>query len=103
MNRTIVDAKPTGVTKTLTFDFSNELAAGETISTQAVTCTVYSGVDASPSSVINGAAALVGSTVTQSVKAGTAGVIYYLVCTVTTSTSQTLQRIAYLAVVPDVV
>lgn len=93
--------KRVGETAPVTFDFTGSLAAGETISTQVVAATVYSGTDASPSSIINGAATDSGAVVSQSITAGVAGVIYQLECTITTSLSKTLQQLSYLAVVPD--
>jgi hypothetical protein len=95
--------KLVGETKTLTFDFASNLAVSETISTQSVTATVYSGTDASPSSVISGSATASGTIVSQKVTAGTSGVMYYLACTITTSTSQTLLQSGFLAVVPNIV
>ena len=99
----MVQFQPKGTTevKNLAFDFISQLAVGETISTKAVVATTYSGVDASPSNVINSAASSSGTIVTQSVKAGVAGVIYKLVCTITTSASQTLTITGYLPVILD--
>lgn len=97
----ILFPKLLGETKKLTFDFISNLAASETISTQNTVASVYSGVDAAPSGVINGAATASGTVVTQSVKAGTVGVIYELLCTITTSAAQTLQLSAYFVVIPD--
>lgn len=101
--RVELPAKLAGTTRDVKFDFSSLLASGETISTQSVTATVYSGTDASPSDLISGDASASGAIVTQSLAGGTAGVIYKLVCEITTSDSQTLQLVGYLAVVPDVV
>jgi hypothetical protein len=86
-----------------TFSFLSALAVGETISTQSVVASVYSGTDATPSDLVSGSASASGAVVTQALD-GTAavlGVIYHLVCTITTSASQTLQAGGYLAVVPD--
>lgn len=96
----IFPTKLTGETLNLTFDFASKLASGETISTQSVAATVYSGTDASPSSIVSGAASKSGSVVTQAITGGTAGVTYQLVCTITTSASQTLQLAGLLAVMP---
>lgn len=101
MSRIITNPKLAGETTNIVFDFLSQLAIGETISTKVVAATVYSGTDATPSNVINGAAASSGSQVTQSITAGTAGVIYKLLCTITTSLSKTLQLSTFLAVVPD--
>jgi len=102
MNRVILAPKLQGETQTYTFDFASQLAVGETISTQSVAATVYSGTDASPSSIISGSASAAGTVVSQKLTAGTVGVIYTLVCTITTSASQTLQLAGYLAITPSV-
>lgn len=91
--------KYAGETKTITFDFTSDLASGETISTKTCVATVYSGTDASPSSLINGAASNSGAIVSQSITAGTAGVIYLVTCTITTSASQTLIKETLIAVI----
>lgn len=85
----------------LPFDFTSKLAAGETISTKVVTATVLSGVDPTPSAIVNGAATSSGSIVTQSITAGVLGVFYLLVCKITTSLSQTLSLGGVLLVEPD--
>ncbi len=95
--------KLVGDTATLQFDFTSRLAVSETISTQVVTSTVYSGTDASPSSMISGSASASGAIVSQNITAGTEGVVYYLTCTITTSAGQTLVMTGLLAVVPNVI
>lgn len=101
MSRVTFDGKLLGETVTETFDFTSRLASGETISTAVVTSSVYSGTDASPSSMISGANTISGTKVTQKITGGTLGVVYKLLCTITTSLSQTLQLSGFLAVVPD--
>ena len=100
MLRVPLESKPTGETKTYQFDFASDLASGETLSSYSTVATVYSGTDASPSSIISGSASASGSIVSQKITAGTVGVIYQLLCTAVTSASQTLQRSGYLAVIP---
>jgi len=85
----------------LPFDFTGDLAVGETISTAVCSVAVYSGVDVSPSSLLSGTATIDASEVTQLFQAGIAGVIYTLTCQVTTSASQTLVRVGLLAVVEN--
>jgi len=92
--------KYSGETKTYQFDFTSQIAVGETISTQAVTAAVYSGTDASPSAIISGSATASGAVVSQKITAGTVGVTYLLTCTITTSGSQTLILTALLSVLP---
>lgn len=83
------------------FNFISSLAPAETLSTAVTTCSVYSGLDPSPSSVIAAAATIVGQQVQQKLTGGVLGVIYELLCTVTTSLGQTLELSGYLAVIPD--
>ena len=87
--------------KNIPFDFISNLGVSETISTKVVTASVYSGVDAAPSGVINGAATSSGTVVTQSVQAGVVGVVYELLCKITTSAGQTLELAAFFVVQPD--
>lgn len=101
MSRIVLKPKLLGATVSVAFDFISDLAAGETISSPVVTATVYSGVDASPSSILSGGASVSGTKASQLVKAGVVGTIYELLCRVTTSLGQTLNIAAYLAVTPD--
>jgi hypothetical protein len=102
MNRVIIPSKYVGSTVLLDqFNFLSMLAVGETISTAVFTASVYSGVDASPSSVISGSATVATPTPTQKVTGGVAGVIYEILCTVTTNGGQTLLLAGYLAITPD--
>lgn len=101
VNRIVLPPKRQGETLNVEFDFLSQLAVGETISTKSTICSVFTGVDASPSSMINGAATNSGTIVTQSITGGTVGVVYILVCTITTSASQTIKIAAYLYVEPD--
>ncbi len=99
VSRVILEPKAPSETKIYYFDFTSQLAASETISTKSTAATVYSGTDASPSSIVNGAAGSSGQVVSQSITAGTEGVIYLLTVTITTSASQTLQMTGLLGVV----
>lgn len=102
MSRIIFPGKASSETFIATFNFVSRLSAAETISTASVAATVYSGTDATPSAIVSGSATISGKTVTQSITAGTEGVTYKLVCTITTSLSQTLQLSAFLTIVPAV-
>lgn len=102
MKRISIPGKHASETIAQVFDFISLLAIGETLSTASVAATVYSGTDSSPSSVISGSASISGTKVTQLITGGTLGVTYTLVCTVTTSASQTLTLMGFLAVVPSV-
>jgi len=99
--RVILDPKRVSDVVKIPFDFISKLAVGETISTKVVTASVWSGVDANPSAIINGAATSSGTVVTQSITAGVLGVIYLLKCSITTSAAQTLSLAGLLTVIPD--
>ena len=88
---------------TAKFPFGDQLLFGETISGQVVTAVVFAGTDASPSSIIFGSATLDsdGVTVSQVIQAGTAGVIYQLVCTVTASGGNLYSKGAKQAIASD--
>lgn len=100
MSRTTFEAKLATETAIETFDFTSRLAATETISSASTTATVYSGTDASSSSVISGSATIAGQKITQKVTAGVEGVTYLLTCAITTSLGQTLNLSAFLPIVP---
>lgn len=85
--------------QTLTADFGDLMAVGETVSTQSVAATVYSGTDSSPSSIITGSASASGTVVSQKIAApSSAGNVYTLTWTITTSLSQTLKKSGLLAI-----
>lgn len=92
--------KKAGELATVPFDFTSKLAPGETISLATVTCTLYSGVDPNPSAMIFGVATIFGFVITQKITAGGVGNLYQLLCTITTSTGQSILMSMYLAVVP---
>jgi hypothetical protein len=78
------------------FNFAANLAPAETISSVSSVCTVYSGVDASPSSVLSGLPTFSGTIATQVVQGGVQGVIYNILVTAVTSLGQTLGLAGYL-------
>lgn len=98
MSRVIFNSKFPGETETVTFNFLSRLGVAETISSALVIVSVSSGVDSSPSLLLNGLASIASPLVNQSVKGGVLGVIYSLLCQATTSTGQVLQLSAFLAV-----
>ena len=102
MSRIVLPPMLVGAVQNIAFDFTSLLAAGETLSTQSATATVYSGTDANPSTLVSGSATASGAVVTQLITlAGKpAGTVYELLCTATTSAGQTLKLSAFLASVP---
>lgn len=98
MNRITLPSKYSGDTLKQVFDFASMIVAGETISSAQTFCTVYSGVDSNPQIVVNGAATISGTQVTQSFTGGVEGTLYWVRCQVVTSASQTLNLQGVLAV-----
>jgi hypothetical protein len=90
--------KFTAEIKPLSFDFSQVLASGETLSTATCTVLVIDGTDSNPSNILSGGATIIGTKVYQQVQNGVAGVTYRLVATVTTSASNTLVALGDLPV-----
>ena len=103
LTRADLPPKLASSTESYTVDFTDLVPAGDSISSQTVTASVYSGTDASPSSIISGSATASGTRVTQKLTGGTAGVIYQLTWTVVTAASLTLKKTGFLAIVPDLV
>lgn len=101
MTASVQQVKLLGETKFLSEDFASDLVIGVTISTKVVTASVFSGTDASPSTLISGAATSSGTVVSQKVTGGVLGVLYELLWQVTTSDGQTLQHASFLAIAPD--
>lgn len=95
--------KLAGETKTYTFDYTGDLAIGETIVSASVAATVWSGNDATPGGVISGLSTVASPQVTQKITAGVPGTIYKLLCTAVSSAGNTLQGYALLAVLGDLV
>lgn len=67
----------------VTFDFTDRIAQGETLSGPVVTVAVRRGADLNVAQVPNGAPSISGATVLQSVKAGVHDADYGLKCKVT--------------------
>jgi len=81
------------------FDFTSQLATGETIilvPAPTVTISVVSGVDTNPSSHLIGSPSLSGNIVSQVIGTLVGGVVYNLVATVSTSSAGTRTLNAHL-------
>jgi len=81
-----------------TFDFAEDLASGETISSSEWVVTVVQGTDATPSGVLSGSPTISGSKVTHLLQAGLDGVTYCIRCRATTSQGQVLDGLGHLEV-----
>jgi len=68
-----------------TFDFSNVIASGETISSATMVVEVVEGTDSSPSSILVGTPVINGSRVAQRISGGLDQVTYRLELSATTS------------------
>jgi hypothetical protein len=80
------------------FDFSQVLATGETISTAASSLIVISGVDPNPSSMLVSTPLISNPQVAQRIYNGVANNLYRLIMTVTTSAGNTYTGMADLPV-----
>lgn len=96
---TISRTKTADETISVDFDFGFILPVGESITGATITPSVFSGVDASPSSMVASPATISGTTVTQDITVGELGVIYDMVATITTSDTHVYTRTSRLAVV----
>jgi len=104
MSLVVTPSKATGEKIPVVFDFASKLAVGETLSTlpaPTVAISVWSGVDASPTSVLSGSATVSGTKVSQVVTGGVAGCIYKITCTPVTSSSNNPVIQTLLAVTQD--
>jgi hypothetical protein len=72
---------------TVTFDFADELPAGDSLASAFVTCTLLADFDAAPSARLDGAAQISGGVVLQRIQGGTPGARYVLQCNATLSVS----------------
>jgi hypothetical protein len=87
--------KRVGETEIFTVDFVDLLAQGETITTASWSITVLQGADPAPEAMLSGVASITGTKVSQMLTGGLPSVFYAPVCTVTTSTGQTLELPEY--------
>lgn len=84
------------------FDFSSYVEiVGTTISSAAVTCSVYSGTDLTPSTMV-GATTISGYRVTVPINGGTSGNMYSLSCAATYNTGLVQTLTGFLSILPGV-
>ena len=74
-----------------TLDFVNDLTDGDSIVSAAVTLTVNEGVDATPSSRLNGTYGVTGTKVMQRLTGLLSGVLYCLSITITTANGNDIE------------
>lgn len=95
----VLTPKDTGETDTLWFDYSAELADGETLVSAVITVSVLSGTDASPSSLLFGSPTVSGGYILQSITGGVRNVNYLIRCLASTSAGRILAAVASMEVV----
>ncbi len=101
MNPQRLDAKTVAEKITVTFSFAAALVAGEAITTtNTIVVAPYIGVDAAPSSMVNGSATVdtVNGLILQSFMGGQPIVDYLLSSRVTTNQGRVLEALAILPV-----
>ena len=101
MSRVTFRSQYASEARNLVFDFSSQLAVGETISSASVSAAVYSG--ATGSTLTLGTDSTSGSQVTCLASAGTEGVTYTVTCEAVTSLGQTVSLTGYVAIIPETV
>lgn len=100
--KTVFPVKRSGEVMSLEFDFTSQLATGETISTAVIDASVYTGGEVVPS-LVAATPTISGSVVTSLVSGGLLGTIYGVTCQITTSLGQTLQQWGDLAIAPGTI
>lgn len=91
-------SKTAAETIPLVINFSDKLQFGETITGSAVSCSVFSGTDPSPATMV-GTITNASTQVTVNISGGVAGNLYLIVCVVTASGSHNYSKEGRLAVI----
>ena len=98
----LIEPKFAGEKVVITYDFSSELATGETLSgVITATVEVVAGIDATPSAMLNGSAQFdaTAKKVLQGIQGGIAGNVYRIkVLSPTTNTNKVLGRSAVISI-----
>lgn len=98
-SRVILPKKSTLEDLEVLFGFQDQMTFGTSINGVAVNASVYSGVDPSPATILDGLPVLQDTYyIKQNITGGLQGVTYLLTCVVTTSNALELSRQAYLSV-----
>ena len=102
VGRIIIEPIKIGEAPFIPFDFISGMESPtEVVVSATTTCTLYSGTDPSPQSIIVGAATVQGTLAIQKCLPTIVGNIYDLTCTAITSGGQQLILDTYLAIVPN--
>lgn len=95
------DSKTVVETKSFFGDFSDVLKAGETITSQSVTITVFSGDDLNPSNLLYQGITVHTKSIEQRIRLGTPGNIYSIKFDIGTSLGNTYDKTTRLAILPE--
>ena len=82
-------------------DFSDVLVSGETITSQSVTVTVFSGNDLNPSNLLYGGITIHPKSIEQRIRLGIPGNIYSINFIIGTSLGNTYDKVTRLAILPE--
>lgn len=93
MGRVTLQGKFSNEVRAESFDFSGAIGAGDGITTVIVLCPVFTGVSTTPLTAID--VGFTGRVATCKLSGGTSGVVYDVLCTVTTVSGQTLNLSGY--------
>ena len=96
------DSKTVVETKSYIGDFRDVLAAGETITSQAVTVTVFSGDDLNPANLLYGGIAVHPGWIDQKIRLGIPGNIYSIKFEVGTSLGNKYVKVTRLAILHEI-
>lgn len=103
VGRIIIEPIKIGEAPFIPFDFISGMESpSEVLVSASTTCTLYSGTDPSPQSIVSGAATVMSTIALQKCLPTIVGNIYDLKCTGITSAGQILILDTYLAIVPGV-
>ncbi len=98
MSFVVIQPKIQATTIPISVDFISQLVLGEALVSSDVTLSVFSGTDASPSSMLLGSSTLAQNTITQTFTGGVVGVVYLLNFAAGTNYGNSIVIQAYLAV-----
>lgn len=83
------------------FDFTSDLASGETISSAVCAVSVFTGQDSSPADLLYQTVIITGNICEQKIQKGIPGVVYDILLTVITSTGRGVEQVTRIAILPD--
>ena len=98
MPKILLNQKDPSDTIQQVFDFASWVTGTDSLASAVTTCTVYSGVDGSPSAIISGTTTVSGTKATQAMVGGINGVTYTIACKGTMASGTVITLSGYLTV-----